>query len=160
MKVNRTVSGLEVELASEQDTRAFGEALAGIVEPGTVIGLIGPLGAGKTQLARAVAEELGADPAAIASPTFVLIHEYEGRIPVYHFDVYRLNSREAFEDLGPADYWDAGGVCLVEWADRFPGLLPDRSWTIRIEPREGDRRHLVLEVPPGDSGRLDAFGGP
>ena len=103
---------------------AAGPALADLAEPGTVLGLIGPLGAGKTRLVRAIAESLGVDPAAIASPTFVLIHEYEGGIPVFHFDAYRLESAQAFEDLGVADYWNAGGICLVEWADRVLGLLP------------------------------------
>ena len=87
-----------------------------------------------------MAESLGVDPHAIASPTFVLIHEYEGRIPVYHFDVYRLGSLQEFEDLGVADYWNAGGVCLIEWADRVQELLPAEAWQIRIEPtgqREG-----------------------
>ena len=94
--------------------------------PGTVIGLIGPLGAGKTRLTRAIAEALGVDPGAIASPTFVLIHEYEGRIPVYHFDAYRLGGPDDFEALGASDYWDGGGVCLVEWADLVRGPAPAR----------------------------------
>src|SRR5258707_15744190 len=116
MRVERTDRGVTIEVASEAETEELGRALAAVVEPGMVIGLIGPLGAGKTRLSRALAEALGVDPEAIASPTFVLIHECEGRIPVYHFDTYRLRSPEEFEALGAADYWSAGGVCLVEWA--------------------------------------------
>src|SRR3954470_10185629 len=111
----RTVT---VDVASEAETEHFGRALARLVTPGTVLGLIGPLGAGKTRLARALAEALGVDPGAIASPTFVLIHEYEGRIPFVHCDVYRLGDGDEFEALGVDDYWGGDGVVLVEWADR------------------------------------------
>jgi tRNA threonylcarbamoyladenosine biosynthesis protein TsaE len=147
MKVTRSDNGLSVELDSEFDTEVLGRVLADHAAPGLVIGLIGPLGAGKTRLARAIAEALGVEAAAIGSPTFVLIHEYEGRIPVYHFDAYRLRSPRAFEDLGVADYWKAGGVCLVEWADRVLGLLPEGAWLIRIEPRALSRRLVEIELP-------------
>jgi tRNA threonylcarbamoyladenosine biosynthesis protein TsaE len=147
MNVVRTVTGLVIELDSESETDRLGRALASVVEPGVVIGLIGPLGAGKTRLVRAIAEALDVDPRAIASPTFVLIHEYEGRMPVYHFDVYRLESSQAFEDLGVADYWNAGGICLVEWADRVLDLLPRDSWLLRIDPVDPTRRRVVVEVP-------------
>lgn len=147
MKLLRTSAGLSIEVESEEETERLGHALADVVEPGLVIGLIGPLGAGKTRLVRALAEALEVDPAAIASPTFVLIHEYEGRIPVYHFDVYRLQSPEAFEDLGVADYWNAGGVCLVEWADRVLGLIPDDAWLIRIEPVDSGKRLVSIHAP-------------
>jgi tRNA threonylcarbamoyladenosine biosynthesis protein TsaE len=143
----RTTFGLLIELDSEAETEQLGRALSMVLEPGVVIGLIGPLGAGKTRLVRAIAESLGVDPRAIASPTFVLIHEYEGRIPVYHFDVYRLESQAAFEDLGVADYWSAGGICLVEWADRVLGLLPPDAWLIRIEPLGPTRRRVEIEAP-------------
>ncbi len=140
-------AGIFIELDSEQDTERLGRAMAELCEPGCVIGLIGPLGAGKTRLVRAVAEALGVDPRAIASPTFVLIHEYEGRMPVYHFDAYRLESFQEFEDLGVADYWNAGGVCLVEWADRVRALLPADTWEIRIEPIGPTRRRVQIAFP-------------
>jgi tRNA threonylcarbamoyladenosine biosynthesis protein TsaE len=147
MNVARTDAGLLIELDSEEETERLGQALADVCDPGCVIGLIGPLGAGKTRLVRAVAESLGVDPDAIASPTFVLIHEYAGRIPVYHFDVFRLESPQEFEDLGVADYWSAGGVCLVEWADRVRALLPVDAWQIRIEPLEPTRRRVEIDFP-------------
>ncbi len=148
MDMVKSTDSLTIELASEDDTRRLGHALAEVVEPGSVIGLVGPLGAGKTRLVRAVAESLGVDPGAISSPTFVLIHEYEGRLPVYHFDAYRLNTPGAFEDLGVADYWNSGGVCLVEWADRTRDLLPESAWMITLTPTGPTSRSAKIALPP------------
>jgi tRNA threonylcarbamoyladenosine biosynthesis protein TsaE len=148
MNVQRTGNTLTVILDSESETARLGRALAELVEPGIVVGLVGPLGAGKTRLARAISEALDVDPAAIASPTFVLIHEYDGRLPVYHFDAYRLASSQAFEDLGVADYWDGAGICLVEWADRVRGLLPDDCWMITLEATGPRARVARIEFPP------------
>ena len=150
MRVERTPGGLAIAVESEAETERLGRALARVAGPGTVVGLVGPLGAGKTRLVRAVAEALGVDPAAIASPTFVLIHEYRGSVPVYHFDTYRLGSPDDFDALGAADYWDAGGVCLVEWADRVADRLPDWSWTLRITPTGPSARRVELSLP-GDA---------
>ncbi len=139
---------LEIRLNSEAETEQFGRVLADIVEPGVVIGLVGTLGAGKTRLVRALAESLGVDPGAIASPTFVLIHEYPGRIPIYHFDAYRLTDPDAFEALGATDYWaDGQGVCLIEWADLVADRLPRSTWWIRIEPAGSEARIIRVESP-------------
>src|SRR4051812_40721303 len=105
MRIEPTSRGLTIEVDSEEETVRVGRALAESIAPGVVVGLVGPLGAGKTRLVRALAEALGVDPRAIASPTFVLIHEYEGKIPVYHFDAYRLGSPDEFDALGASDYW-------------------------------------------------------
>lgn len=152
MKVSRTGRVLSVDLHSEQETEELGAALARMCKPGCVIGLAGPLGAGKTRLVRALAESLGVDPAAIASPTFVLIHEYQGRMPVYHFDVYRLRSAQEFDDLGVCDYWNAGGVCLIEWADRVQPLLPADTWSLTIEPSGPCSRHVEISFPAAADG--------
>ena len=155
MHVKRTGNTLTVALDSEDETARLGRAIALLVEPGVVIGLVGPLGAGKTRLTRAVAEALGVDPAAISSPTFVLIHEYEGRLPIYHFDTYRLQSPQTFEDLGVAEYWGGGGVCLVEWADRVRGLLPEDCWMISLEPTGAMARVARVEFPASAAGVAD-----
>jgi tRNA threonylcarbamoyladenosine biosynthesis protein TsaE len=147
MNVERFPVGLTVELATEDDTTRLGQAIADVVEPGTVIGLVGPLGAGKTWLVRAIAEALGVEPGAISSPTFILIQEYEGRLPVYHFDAYRLTGPQAFEGLGAAEYWDGGGVSLVEWADRVRSVLPDHSWFISLVPAGPTARLARVELP-------------
>jgi tRNA threonylcarbamoyladenosine biosynthesis protein TsaE len=147
MDVKRTGNTLTVDLDSEDETARLGRTLAELVDPGVVIGLVGTLGAGKTRLVRAIAETLEVDPAAISSPTFVLIHEYDGRLPIYHFDAYRLKNPQAFEDLGVADYWGGDGVCLVEWADRVRGLLPDDCWLITIELTGPMSRTVRIEIP-------------
>jgi tRNA threonylcarbamoyladenosine biosynthesis protein TsaE len=147
MEVVRSQDAFTLELASEDDTTRLGQALAKLVEPGVVIGLVGPLGAGKTRLVRAITEALGGDPGAISSPTFVLIHEYEAWLPIYHFDAYRLKTPQDFEDLGVADYWDSGGVCLVEWADRVRDLLPENCWWITLEPTGPTARSVRFVSP-------------
>lgn len=154
MNVSTTGTGLLIELDSEPESERLGHALARVLGPGDAVGLVGPLGAGKTRLVRAIAEALDVDPRAIASPTFVLIHEYEGRLPIYHFDAYRLESIAAFEDLGVADYWSSGGLCLVEWADRVAALLPDSAVWIRIEPVAETKRSIAIEIPRDRSTRL------
>ena len=155
MHVTSVNQGLKIDLESEDDTTRLGRAIAEIIEPGVVIGLVGPLGAGKTRLARAIAESLGVDPAAISSPTFVLINEYAGRIPTYHADVYRLRDPDAFLDLGIADYWNAEGLVLVEWADRVRDLMPEDAWWIRLELSGPTRRIAHFETPPQDTGLAD-----
>ncbi len=154
MRVERTAKGLTIEADDEAETVALGRALAEVVRPGTVIGLVGPLGAGKTRLVRALAEALGADPAAIASPTFVLIHEYEARLPIYHFDAYRLDGPEDFDALGAGEYLGGDGLCLVEWADLVADRLPASAWWTRIDAPSPTCRRFQTEVPDAVAGRL------
>src|ERR1700676_1038428 len=126
-------------------TTAFGRSLGGLLFPGAVVGLVGPLGAGKTHLVRAVAEGLGiVDSRVVSSPTFVLIQEYNARLPIYHFDAYRLRTPADFTDLGAHEYFEGNGVCLVEWADRVVGCLPREHLRITIDVRgENSRRFLI-----------------
>ncbi len=132
--------------SSPEQTAAAGAVWAGRAQVGDVIGLIGDLGAGKTQFVKGFVAALGSD-AAVTSPTFTLVHEYlGGRLPVYHFDFYRLDSPDAVLRLGFDEYAAGDGVCLIEWADRFPELLPNGAITIAIETRsEGER--LITEAP-------------
>lgn len=143
----RTEDGVAVEVGGEDQTERLASALADLIVPDTVIALVGPLGAGKTRFVRALARALGVEEGAVASPTFVLIHEYAGRLPIFHFDTYRLTSADAFEDLGAAEYFEAGGVCLIEWADRVADRLPPVHWRITIEVLGPTSRRFVLQAP-------------
>ena len=139
----------EFEARNEQDTDALGALLAAAVEPGLVVGLIGSLGAGKTRLVRATAMALGADPSSVNSPTFVLIQEYFGRLPVYHFDTYRLRDVRAFADLGAEEYFCGDGVCFVEWADRVASELPRDVLRIEVTVlAPAARRFLITASGP------------
>ncbi len=125
---------MTLELPDLEATTRFGRRLGTRLFPGAVIGLIGPLGAGKTHLVRAVAEGLGiADSRAVSSPTFVLIQEYAARLPIYHFDAYRLRSAAEFFELGVQEYFEGEGVCLVEWADKVGSQLPRERLSIILE---------------------------
>jgi tRNA threonylcarbamoyladenosine biosynthesis protein TsaE len=135
-----------VDLPSLAATQAFGRHLGQRLWPGVVIALIGELGAGKTQLTRAIAEGLDiADSRIVTSPTFVLVQEYSARLPIYHFDAYRLNAEAEFADLGVHEYFQSRGVCLIEWADRVAGCLPVEHLRIELETTgETARRAIVV----------------
>jgi tRNA threonylcarbamoyladenosine biosynthesis protein TsaE len=135
---------------SEQDTERLGKALASHLQPGTVVGLIGPLGAGKTRLVQAFAVAVGVPAGRVTSPTFVLVNEYSGgRTPVYHFDTYRLKDDDEFLNLGPDEYFDSAGITFVEWADKVETLLPKDRLEIAIDPvSETERRFTLRGTSP------------
>src|SRR5271155_2724089 len=127
------MDAVTIDVRNRAETDAFGHRLAQQLFPGAVVALIGTLGAGKTYLARAIAAGLGiANPDVVNSPTFVLIQEYQARLPIYHFDAYRLPSEREFADLGVHEYFAGDGVCLIEWADKVPTCLPNERLEIRI----------------------------
>jgi len=136
-------------LNGEPDTRNFGIALAQKLNPGDIVALIGDLGTGKTTLTKSIAEGLGIRET-ITSPTFTIVQEYtEGRLPLYHFDVYRINDPEEMYELGYEEYFFGQGVCVVEWADLIAELIPENSITIRIEygQREDERIYHIENYP-------------
>lgn len=130
---------------NEQDTDRLGAALAEVLPPGTVIGLIGTLGAGKTRLVQSVAAAVGVPREIVTSPTFVLVNEYNGgRLPIYHFDTYRLKDDDEFLNLGPDEYFDSNGLTFVEWADRVADLLPAQRIEVTIDVHGDTRRQLTI----------------
>lgn len=130
---------------NENDTNRLGAALADVLPAGTVVGLVGTLGAGKTRLVEAVAAALGVPASVVTSPTFVLVNEYrQGRLPVYHFDTYRLKDDDEFLELGPDEYFDSDGISLVEWADRVAHLLPPERIEITLEVTGEHQRGVSL----------------
>jgi tRNA threonylcarbamoyladenosine biosynthesis protein TsaE len=130
---------------TEADTDRLGAALAAALPPGTVIALIGTLGAGKTRLVQAVAAALGVPRENVTSPTFVLVNEYKGgRMPIYHFDTYRLKDDDEFLNLGPDEYFDSTGLTFVEWADRVAALLPADRLEITIEVTGDTERRVTI----------------
>jgi tRNA threonylcarbamoyladenosine biosynthesis protein TsaE len=129
---------------SERDTRRLGERLGALCQPGDLILLVGTLGAGKTALAQGIGRGLGIT-ATINSPTFTLIKEYSGRLPLYHFDLYRLEDPEAVVALGLDDYLDDDGVCVVEWADRAESLWPPRWLGVRLVATRPRERYIYVE---------------
>ena len=134
----------------EEDTARLGRALAETLPRGTVVTLLGTLGAGKTRLVRCVAAALGIDPETVVSPTFVLVREYqgqrgeEGAFPLYHFDAYRLRDEDEFDQLGPDEYFDGEGLSFVEWADRVALSIPPDHLEIAIAVTGEESREMTI----------------
>jgi tRNA threonylcarbamoyladenosine biosynthesis protein TsaE len=127
--------------ATPEETIRLGREVSTLVQPGTVISLEGPLGAGKTQLGKGVAAALGCSEEA-SSPSFTIVHEYVGgRLPLHHFDFYRLKSPEELSGAGYDDSLAEGGV-MIEWGDKFPEALPPGSIRLRIEILAEGRRRI------------------
>lgn len=138
-----------VETHSEQETEALARTLAEGLKPGDVLALDGDLGAGKTAFTRGLAAGLGY-PGRVQSPTFTIVNEYDGgRLPLFHFDLYRLASPEELFDIGFEDYLDRGGVCCVEWSQMGGDYLNNaRRITITRGAGDQDRRVEIQEVGP------------
>lgn len=129
---------IEIISHGESETRALAERIAEAIVPGTVVNLIGDLGAGKTFFTAALTRALGVDDT-VTSPTFGLMNIYHGRLPIYHFDLYRLERESELEDFGFYEYVeDEDAISLIEWADKFPEALPDDYIEIRIDRLPGE----------------------
>ena len=136
------------ETFSETETRALGESLGRAAEPGTVYTLTGDLGVGKTVFTQGFAKGLGVTEH-VNSPTFTIVQEYEdGRLPFYHFDVYRIGDIEEMDEIGYEDYFYGDGVCLIEWAELIEELLPKKRTRVLIEKdleKGFDYRKITVE---------------
>lgn len=145
---------VRVRTVSMVATRALGAALAAVARPGDRIALLGPLGAGKTQLAKGFGAGLGVTDE-VTSPSFTLMAEYAGRLPLFHLDLYRLTGSEDAFAGGMLDEREDTGVTLTEWADRLDADLDADRLTIRITPDGEEGRRIELAAP--DGGRYTAY---
>jgi tRNA threonylcarbamoyladenosine biosynthesis protein TsaE len=142
-----SISAIEQRTTAVEETEAAAAELARDLAPGDVVALVGDLGAGKTAFARGLARALGVR-GPVHSPTFTLIHEYRGKWPVYHIDLYRIAGEAEAETLGLEEYFEGDGVTVIEWADRAEALLPPRA--IRVELSAGaapDERRVRIVRP-------------
>ena len=138
--------GMQITTHSADETQVLGQRLAKRLLPGDVIAYFGDLGAGKTALTRGIAQGLGVTDL-VTSPTYTIVNEYlTGRIPLFHFDMYRLGSSDELFDIGWEDYLARGGVCAVEWSENVEDALRDAIHiTIEKDPLEPDTRRITIE---------------
>jgi tRNA threonylcarbamoyladenosine biosynthesis protein TsaE len=138
---------VKIYLENEVKTQEIGYKLGNLLTPGSVICLIGDLGAGKTTMTQSLAKALEVDDY-IISPTFTIVNEYEGKMPLYHFDVYRIGSSEEMYDIGFDEYIDGEGVCIIEWANLIEDILPDEYLYIEMNYKETGREMIL--TPKGE----------
>lgn len=134
---------LEVRTNSVIETESVGEAFARGLEAGAVVAMYGDLGAGKTAFVRGMARGLGSD-ARVTSPTFTIVNEYPGRLPLFHFDMYRLASSDELFDIGWEDYLSRDGVCVVEWSENVSDAFDGSETEIRIERLDETSRRITI----------------
>lgn len=136
---------IEITVKNEQETDILGRVLAKALPDGTVVALLGTLGAGKTRLVQAVAQASGVPRDEVGSPTFVLIREYQGTTrEIYHFDAYRLKDSDEFLELGVSEYFDSDGISFVEWADKVEDAVPEDRLDISVFPIDETSRRFVV----------------
>ena len=136
----------ELVSTSHQHTTRLGQVIGRVLRGGETIALYGPLGAGKTALVRGIAQGLGASPTAVTSPTFVVIHEYQGRLPLAHVDLYRILSPRELESTGLIEYFSGQTVTAIEWADKGLAALPQDRIEIALNHRAARSRTIQLSV--------------
>jgi tRNA threonylcarbamoyladenosine biosynthesis protein TsaE len=151
--IARTALAWQGTSRSAAETRELGARLAGVAHPGDRIGLVGDLGAGKTEFARGFARGLGVR-AVVSSPSFTLMQEYAGRLPLFHIDVYRLAGSEDALAGGLLDERQDEGVSLIEWADRLDGPLAVLDATVRIDAASDETRWIRVEAPDASGSRF------
>ena len=133
---------MEIILKGLKETEEFGIKLGSLMKRGDILCLNGDLGAGKTTMTKSIGLGLGVEEY-ITSPTFALINEYRGRLPVYHFDVYRLENADDLYDLGFDDYFYGNGVCIIEWAHKIQRMIPKDRIVVDIEKGNEDDERLL-----------------
>jgi tRNA threonylcarbamoyladenosine biosynthesis protein TsaE len=137
---------IEAITKSDAETILFSEKIGRHAKAGYVFAITGDLGAGKTVFAKGIARGLGIKEE-ITSPTFTLLEVYEGTLVFYHFDLYRIENKTEFRNLNFEEYWEAGGVSVIEWAEKAEGLLPLNSIIVKIEYLTENERRITVEYP-------------
>ena len=132
---------------SPEDTLEIARALGAALRPGDVVALVGDLGAGKTLFCKGVGEALGIPPDRILSPTFTIVTEHEGPVPLTHIDVYRLSGAREADGIGMRELLSGDGVCLVEWAEKIRELLPTDCIQVTFSISGDDRREIAVDAP-------------
>lgn len=133
---------------SPTETQTLGEQLGKTLKSGDVIALIGDLGTGKTCLTQGIARGIGIAPdEVVSSPSYILINEYNGTIPIYHIDLYRLETAAEIAELGLTEYMDSDGICIIEWAERMEHALPKNHMRIDIRWEDENVRHFTVQHP-------------
>jgi len=133
---------------SREQTLEMGRLIGAILERGDIVALIGELGSGKTCLTQGMAKGLGVEEnVPVVSPTFTLINEYPGKIPLIHLDVYRLSGPRDLEDMGYEEYFEGGGVIVIEWAEKIRDILPAKTLFISMRYIDENTREMILEGP-------------
>jgi tRNA threonylcarbamoyladenosine biosynthesis protein TsaE len=128
---------------SYEDTLARGAEFARALEAGDIVCLFGDLGAGKTAFTKGIARGLGMSPREVHSPTFVLMNIYEGKVPLYHFDLYRI-SAEALFDIGYEEFFYGNGIAVIEWSERLGDLTPKDYWRVDLAHKGEDKRRITV----------------
>lgn len=132
-----------IYLDSDEETRKIGFKLGKLLKPGEIVCLVGDLGAGKTTMTQSLAQALEVDDY-ITSPTFTIVNEYEGKMPLYHFDVYRIGCSDEMYDIGFDDYINGEGVCIIEWANIIEDILPDEYLKIELKYKDIGREMVLI----------------
>ena len=134
--------------ASVEETYDLSKAVAKGLERNSIVAFYGDLGAGKTTFIKGIVSSLGQIPKEeITSPTFIYMNSYEADIPVYHFDLYKIQATDQFIEMGLQEYFTAGGICLIEWADKIQSLLPKNCYQIRMVHLEDNKRQITISLP-------------
>jgi tRNA threonylcarbamoyladenosine biosynthesis protein TsaE len=139
---------LKLISGSREQTLELGRLIGTVLDRGDIVALIGEMGSGKTCFTQGVAKGVGvAATVPVVSPTFTLINEYPGVIPLFHFDVYRLSGLRDLEDMGYEEYFFGDGIIVIEWAEKVRDVLPEKTVFIKLRYLDEDTRELILEGP-------------
>ncbi len=131
---------------SATETESAGARLGAMVQPGDIVAMFGDLGSGKTAFVRGMAQGMGLD-ARVFSPTFTIVNEYDGPVPLFHFDMYRLSGSDELFEIGWEDYVNRGGVCAVEWSENVADAFPPETITVRFTKTGDNSRRIEINFP-------------